>query len=1144
MSTFGDDGYERIQDLLAEHERWLGIVYVLGALCFSIAIFNFRKPSTSQMGNIFAIVGMATSLAGTLASTFVNGYGYWIFTGCFLSVGGIGIFMAVKVKMTNMPVFVGFLNAMGGLAAALESLALYVSPIDEEQQNMEWELDWGDGGKKFQIYYTIFYLLGMIIGTITFSGSIVACLKLQGKFKFTTPRGKKINRILLKGRSLFTFILVAAFIATGFVAGFWGLGVDPVGLTTFAVSMFLSGLYGIYFVLCIGGADMPVVISLLNSLSGWSTMFAGLAFGNELMIIAGSFVGASGLILSVLMCQAMNRSLKNVLVGGFGGDSAVEEDRAKLDAVVVDVETVAKYICSANLVYVVPGYGMAVSQAQKQVAELGEIINASGRECRFAVHPVAGRLPGHMNVLLAEANVPYNYVDDITANGKLDETDVVLVVGANDIYNPAAKFDKGSNIYGMEVLEVWNAKRTVVVKRSMRTGYAGIDNALFYYPQNSMLLGDAKEVIRSLADAVKHELAHGSEDARDAYMSGDCQRIAVRVEDEKRLALAHANAVDDEDDEDDGPLHPSPMPVTVGFLREPKELNDRRIPLTPKDAIELMSKPWGIKKVLLQKGGDNDAMFADAGVLVCSRNEILTQSDIILSMTIPNHADLDMVASHKMGGSSEIQDRAVFANLMVDGREVATEYRTRNIKPVVISVFGNPSGTSEAQEHARNLGISVLSMDIMPRVTTAQCMDVLSSSAKIAGFRAVIEACNHYGRLIGAEITAAGSYRPAKCLVVGCGVAGLQAVGDAHRLGAEVRAFDVRKECADQVKSMGGKFLLMDFGDEDGAGAGGYANIMSPEFIEKEMALLHEQAKECDLYILTASIPGRKAPILLKSYHVASMKPGSVVVDLAAPSGGNCESTRPGENYTTDNGVIMIGCVDFVKTVSAPISSDMLSANLMNWFDYNVKSAGTLNVVDVRDKIIRAIVLTHQGSKLWPAPRPPAPAPAVVIEDESEVDVVEVKQSWLSRRNTKFFNSSPADWIVLLFFFGFFALLGWSAPVSLNSKLMILMLSCWTGYLLVRGVTVALHTPLMSLTNAISGVVIVAAMLSVSPLLAAGTSYSDNLCDDPSEANMFYCEERSIATVIIDSIALAAASINVVGGFAVTQRMLQMFKSK
>lgn len=917
---FNGDIKLRPQFELSEWEQWLGVIYVFSALCFTVSIFNFRKPSTSQIGNVFGIIGMLTAVCGTLASGFVNSWGYAVFAPIFLVVGALGVYAALKVQMTSMPMFVGLLNAMGGLAAALESLALYVSKPDAIMQDYEWSMYWGFGGKRLQIYNTIFYLLGMIIGIITFTGSVIACLKLKGKFSFSTPSGKKTYRKMLKMRTPITLFLFLIIFALGITAGAIGLTTEAKGLVCFVISMVFAGIYGIFFVLCIGGADMPVVIALLNSLSGWSTVFAGLAFTNDLMIIAGCFVGASGLILSVLMCNAMNRSMKNVMMGGFGGDSEVAADAAHIDAFISDSASIAKVIFNSKLVYIVPGYGMAVSQAQQQVAELIETINNSGREARCAVHPVAGRLPGHMNVLLAEANVPYNYVDDITANDNLPNADCVIIVGANDIYNPAAKFDKSSNIYGMEVLEVWHAKRTVVVKRSMRTGYAGIDNALFYYPHNSMLLGDAKEAISSLTAAFKEELASGTEDSVDAWISGDDQRIAVRVEEEKRLKAMSTQTKGDVEEEELVKVADSAAPVSVGVLREPTELGDNRIPIHPKDIEALLTgkwQKWNVERVLVEKVDDEyiDAPYENAGAITCERGAVLKHSDICVSISIPSEEDLIAMTRRTMNGSEYLNEMPLECKVNINGETVQKKFSSVNTKPILISLFGNPSNTAEKQAICQELGITLVSMDIMPRVTTAQCMDVLSSSAKVAGFRSVIEACNQYGRLVGAEITAAGSYKPAKCLVVGVGVAGLAAIGDMHRLGAEVRAFDVRKECADQVKSMGGKFLIMDFGDEDGAGEGGYANIMSQQFIDKEMALFHEQAKEVNLFILTAAIPGRPAPKLIMKDHVAAMQRGSVIVDLAAPTGGNCEITRPGENYVTQNGVKIIGKVDFQRTV-------------------------------------------------------------------------------------------------------------------------------------------------------------------------------------------------------------------------------------
>ncbi|KAH0478386.1 MAG: uncharacterized protein KVP18_004358 [Porospora cf. gigantea A] len=1111
-----------------------------------MSIFGFKSPASARMGNFFGLVGMLTAIAGTVGSHYVYGYGYIIFAGCFVACGGLGVLLAAKVKMTSMPQMVGMLNALGGLAAALESVALYMSPFERLRQLAEGQ------SSPFQIYNSVFYVLGLLIGTMTFTGSIIACLKLGGKISGNAAR--------VPGRLFWNVVLLIAMIACPTFAAVAGLGDTPVGIAVLCGGAAAAAIYGVLMVIVIGGADMPVVIALLNSLSGWSTVFAGLTFSNSLMIIAGAFVGASGIVLSILMCQAMNRSLTNVLMGGFGGEAtapATEEER--LDVHVADVDIVSRYLAGSQSIVIIPGYGMAVSRAQHAVASLADILRASGRSCRFAVHPVAGRLPGHMNVLLAEAGVSYDVVDDLEgANGSFEKVDTCIVIGANDTVNPAAVNDKSCAIYGMPVLQCWKAKRTVVIKRSLNTGYAGIDNPLFTSPGTSMLLGDGKDIMEKLIEPVRERVAAKPEASPSVFnfITAEEERVQQRYELETKLKEGGNQEADDEPSEESHLFRKSkPQPVIIGVVGED---NDNRVAIVPKDVRNILKGGYNARIVVEQgaglAAGVTDQDYEEAGAQTFERRkDVYRTCDLVFKVTSPSLQEMGYMV-HDLQ-DFEATERVV--ELTQGGKIVEASLPLGCKKSLLVTCFSDPFHNAALIDTAASNGISWLSLDIMPRVTAAQAMDVLSSAAKVAGYRAVLEAVHRFGRLPGPEITAAGSYPPAKVLVVGAGVAGLQAIGDAHRLGADVRAFDVRKECADQVKSMGGKFLVLDF-EEDGAGAGGYANIMSEEFIAKEMELFSQQAAECDIFILTAAIPGRKAPILLKEEHVKLMRRGSVLVDLAAPTGGNCEITRPGENYTTDKGVQMVGCVDFVSTTAAPISSEMLSANVLNLLQHITSRSNSLKTLDVTDPILRAILLSHGHLNLFPSPRrvaPPAPAAKVLSmtpPSSKSMTVIEAATGCAKMSQRKWaLNSCPAEWLLLLFIAAVATLLSFTAPMDFVGFVMILFLGSWVGYLLVCGVTSALHTPLMSLTNAISGVVILAALVTVSPgwndfySLRAVCSINNVPISDADGNPMvaWYCEERGLVSIILNALAICAASMNVLGGFAVTSRMLSMFKA-
>ena len=450
------------------------IAYLIGAVLFVWGLRLLSSPDTARRGNLYAAFGMAVGIIGSLADNRISGDGNYAWIGGGLLLGSIiGWFAAKRIKMTDMPQMVSVFNGLGGACAAILSIVeLTTASLDT-------------GGK-------VISLFALLIGCIAFTGSMLAYLKLDGKLKdsqVTWPKHSLINQVLL-------VIIIAAFVyvaiggvSTGILIGF----------------MVLCLFYGWSFVAPIGGADMPVVISLLNSFTGLSAAAAGLIYNNNLMLVGGILVGASGTILTVLMCQAMNRSLFNVLIGGFaasGAAAASETGQVAKSTNPIDTSILLYY---SQSVMFVPGYGLAVAQAQKILKELDDLLESNGVDVKYAIHPVAGRMPGHMNVLLAEADVPYPKLMDLDdANDAIPNTDVVVVVGANDVVNPAAVDDPGSSIYGMPVLNVWDAKHVIVLKRSMSTGYAGIQNQLFFHEKTKMLFGDAKDSIQTIVSEVKN----------------------------------------------------------------------------------------------------------------------------------------------------------------------------------------------------------------------------------------------------------------------------------------------------------------------------------------------------------------------------------------------------------------------------------------------------------------------------------------------------------------------------------------------------------------------------------------------------------------------------------------------------------------
>ena len=455
------------------------LTYLVAASLFILGLKKLGSPATARQGNLWAAVGMLLAIVGTLLDKQVLNY-EMILLG--LVIGSlIGTVMAQRVQMTEMPQMVGLLNGLGGAASALVAVAEFWRLLGTSQP--------------IPLDANISILLDVFIGGVTFTGSMVAFAKLQGLISgspITYPLQQPVNILLL----------------VGFVVGSAYLLVTPDNLPVFLGVVAVSLLLGILFVIPIGGGDMPVVISLLNSLSGIAASAAGFVVMNNMLIIAGALVGASGLILTQIMCKAMNRSLVSVLFGAFGkaGTSGGVTGTGQSDKNVrsIDPEEGAMMLGYARSVVIVPGYGMAVAQAQHSVRELADQLERMGVEVKYAIHPVAGRMPGHMNVLLAEANVPYPQLYDMEdINPQFDQTDVALIIGANDVVNPAARHDAASPIYGMPILEVDKAKQTIVIKRGMSAGFAGVDNELFYKDKTTMLFGSAKDMVAKLVSEVK-----------------------------------------------------------------------------------------------------------------------------------------------------------------------------------------------------------------------------------------------------------------------------------------------------------------------------------------------------------------------------------------------------------------------------------------------------------------------------------------------------------------------------------------------------------------------------------------------------------------------------------------------------------------
>ncbi len=468
------------------------LMYLIASVCFIQALKGLSHPTTSIRGNLFGMIGMAIAALTTAALIVTHAddnkaFGIVYVLGGLLVGGALGAYMANKVEMTKMPELVAFMHSMIGLAAVFIAVAAVAEPYAFGIVAKGEEIP---AGNRLELF------LGAAIGALTFSGSVIAFGKLSGKYKFRLFQGAPVQ---FSGQHMLNLAIGMATLVLGLLFMFTG------SWSAFFAMLALAFVLGVLIIIPIGGADMPVVVSMLNSYSGWAAAGIGFSLNNPMLIIAGSLVGSSGAILSYIMCKAMNRSFFNVILGGFGGEAvtAAAGGAAQRNVKTGSADDAAFVLGNAETVVIVPGYGLAVARAQHAVKELAAKLTSKGITVKYAIHPVAGRMPGHMNVLLAEAEVPYDQVFEMEdINGEFGQADVAIILGANDVVNPAAHV-KGSAIYGMPILEAYKAKTVIVNKRSMASGYAGLDNELFYMDKTMMVFGDAKKVVEDLVKAIE-----------------------------------------------------------------------------------------------------------------------------------------------------------------------------------------------------------------------------------------------------------------------------------------------------------------------------------------------------------------------------------------------------------------------------------------------------------------------------------------------------------------------------------------------------------------------------------------------------------------------------------------------------------------
>lgn len=981
---------------------WLDTIVVVGLICFILCLMKLSKVTTSKMGMIYGIIGMAALIVGYgVDETYTYDDGRWLIGISMIPGILLGLWSAMSVDITGLPELVGAYNGFGGLAAGLEGIGQYLYPdakylvrggevIAEQTSSMLW-------------IQSISLVLSIVIGMMTFTGSTIACLKLHGTISSKSR--------VIPHRPLVTMLIFVAITVFG-VFSFTG-GQDwndrGLGVVFIIIIAILSLAYGIIAVMAIGGGDMPVSISFLNALSGLSTSMAGFMLSNKALIVSGAFVGASGMILTLIMCKNMNRSISNVLVGGFGaGSNKTKKTKGNAVGVTKEVsaEDVVQMLTTSKNIIIVPGFGMAVAKAQYAVAELTSNLRARGINIRFAIHPVAGRLPGHMNVLLAESKIPYDItfaMDDINAD--FPDTDLAIVLGANDIVNPSAQTDPDSPIAGMPVLEVWKAKQTICMKRSLNVGYAGVDNPLFIKENNSMYLGDAKNSLEKLL----HLLSDSTPTPNEAGVKADIESIKKETEEVKEDPF-FAQIPDLQ----------SKAFLKVGICKEIGDKNEKRVAMIPDIAKKLLKT---CIQVVVQSNSGKDSGFsngsyAKVGCLVMDTSqEVYNSADVIIKIRQPTVQEIEMLGEGKT---------------------------------MICPIIPQSDEGMKLLQRAKETGVNILAIDCIPRISRAQKLDVLTSQARLAGYRAVVEAANVYQRCLNGEMTAAGSFAASKVLVIGAGVAGLAAISTATSMGSVVRAFDTRLATRDEVESLGGEFLVLDFDNEEGDEGTGYAKVMSDSFIQAEMKLFREQAKECNIIITTAAIPGRSAPLLIMKDAVDNMQSGSVIVDLAASTGGNCECTKPGETYMYDNLVTIVGATD-LSSKMAWQSSSMYANNMLSLLQLLCQKQKF--EINMKDPVIRGMTCVYDNDITWPPPASVVQTRAI----KSKNDTLLVVQKGSSKTSDLFAQRvldivSVGELCIAVFCTSFLVVLGFFAPVTFVNQFLFFLLACFLGFYLVRAI--------------------------------------------------------------------------------------------
>jgi len=1049
--------------------RLVEACYMIASVLFIFSLSGLKKPESSRQGVFYGICGMALAIVSTF---FLKEFHSEYIRMFVATIPGaiIGITLAAVIDMLQVPQMVAALHSFVGLAATFVGFSNYFLHINSEPSMLR----------------DIETFIGVYIGIITFAGSVIAAMKLAeigggdlGEFVFKLgPFRHVVNG------SIFGITVIAGIIFC----------IDDTWITGLYINVILGIVIGCLLVFAVGGADMPVIISMLNSLSGWATVASGFLLNNNVLIVTGAVVGSSGAILSYIMCESMNRSFLQVLLTRFTAVTlSVPVPTEAINA--VNSQHVYEVIKQSKDIIIIPGYGMAAGKGQKLVGQVAKTLRKQGKKVRFCLHPVAGRMPGHMNILLSEAKVPINMMFELSnINKDFEKADVALVVGCNDTVNPAA-YKEGSPIFGMAVCDVWKAKHVFVMKRKRGgVGFAGIDNDMFDYPNTGMYLGSLNQRLDELL-----RLLESQYNPEEVKLAVEAPREQVKDKAEPIISPEE--------------LKRYKAYKTIGV---PKEIakDEYRVALIPKTIIRLRKLGFAVK---VEEGAGDRAGFIDhdfemAGAEIVNKNEAWG-CEIVIKIREPIN---DIEKGHN---EIELAENARFL--------------VCNIDP---AIHKDVMDGLKAHDN-----LSVWSMRCVPRITRAQKLDTLSSMGKLDGYRAIVEAFKYYRGFAGPQFTAAGKIDPAKVFVIGCGVIGLASIGTAAGLGAKVQAFDARAKGRSDGESIGAEIVIdEDLKADEGAGVGGYAKEMGADYYDKQRAFFKRVLKDCDIVVSTARVPGKTELILINDETVRSMKRGSVIMDV---SGMNCSLTKKEEVYVDKESQVTIsGMTSFVSEMPGQ-ASELYSNNMFNLIEElcqipKHKDNNAANfMIDLTDEIADESVIIQNKKVRWipynervrkaaevaakppegkverqqlrpveKKPEPVGPLSQRLIE-EKEGDVVEK----VAKMDAVSSGLIVGSMIILALS------LAYGTDITFMMNILIFTLALIIGYIVIWGVDPLLHASLMSETNAISGIIYIGAMLQLYGY--NGSFQLPNLCGIT---------------------ALFFASINVFGGFVLTDRMLGM----